>query len=85
MKITDVNIHVVRPDAGPPGPSGSITGWVFVEIETDEGISGVAPPPSMPSAVSRPQLALPMFAFRDRRATRGATATALLVVDKGRT
>ena len=41
MKITNVKIHVVRPDTGPPGPSGSTTGWVFVEIETDEGVTGL--------------------------------------------
>ena len=41
MKITDVKIHVVAPDMGDVGASGSRVGWVFVEIETDEGISGI--------------------------------------------
>lgn len=41
MKISNVQVHVVRPIPGPPNVSGSSPGWVFVEINTDEGIRGV--------------------------------------------
>ena len=41
MKITDVQVHVVRPIPGPPNVSGSGPGWVFVEIDTDEGLRGL--------------------------------------------
>ena len=39
MKITGLNAHVM----GIPGPDGSTTvrNWVFVEITTDEGLTGV--------------------------------------------
>ncbi len=32
---------MVRPIPGPPNISGSAPGWVFVEIDTDEGLRGV--------------------------------------------
>ncbi len=41
MKITDVSIHVVTPDMGRASASGSRVGWVFVEVQTDEGITGI--------------------------------------------
>ena len=41
MKITDVKIPVVAPDMGEIGAIESRVGWVFVEVETDEGISGI--------------------------------------------
>ena len=39
MKITDVKVYPMRPDA-PPSPDGVTYGWVFVAVETDEGITG---------------------------------------------
>lgn len=40
MKITDVKVYPVAPDMGGLLPSGVRVGWVFVAIETDEGITG---------------------------------------------
>lgn len=41
MKITDVRVHLVQPlDIGDLVP-GNRLGWVFVEVETDEGITGI--------------------------------------------
>jgi galactonate dehydratase len=39
MKITDVKVYPIRPDI-PTLPSGVNVGWVFVVVETDEGIVG---------------------------------------------
>lgn len=40
MKITDVKVYPVAPDMGDILPSGVRVGWVFVAVETDEGITG---------------------------------------------
>lgn len=40
MKITDLRVHVANPDDDTL-IEGSRLGWVFVEIETDEGLVGV--------------------------------------------
>jgi L-alanine-DL-glutamate epimerase-like enolase superfamily enzyme len=34
MKITDLRVYLTRPE-------GSNRSWVFVELDTDEGITGV--------------------------------------------
>ena len=39
MKITDVKVYPVSPDIA-TSPSGIRIGWVFVVVETDEGIVG---------------------------------------------
>ena len=49
MKITDIKTFLLAPEARPPAPgrdaervaSRSTRNWLFVKIETDEGISGV--------------------------------------------
>src|SRR5688500_16070582 len=41
MKITDIDVHVIAPMGADIALSGSHIGWVFVEIHTDEGISGI--------------------------------------------
>ena len=40
MKITDVRVHPVTPEIGARRPSGVRVGWVFVTVETDEGVTG---------------------------------------------
>ena len=40
MKITDVKVYPVTPEIGGRRPSGVRVGWVFVAVETDEGITG---------------------------------------------
>jgi galactonate dehydratase len=40
MKITDVKVYPVRPDL-PTSPGALQVGWVFVQVETDEGITGL--------------------------------------------
>jgi galactonate dehydratase len=43
MKITDVKLYPVVPDLGqaaPAGMTGSRISWLFVQVETDEGITG---------------------------------------------
>ena len=39
VKITDVKVYPIMPDA-PVWPTGVTHGWVFVAVETDEGITG---------------------------------------------
>ena len=43
MRIRDVKVHLVCPEMGRflPSSSGIKPGWVFVEVETDEGITGI--------------------------------------------
>ncbi len=41
MKIKDVKIHVITPQGRALNTIGDVSRWVFVEIETDEGITGV--------------------------------------------
>ena len=43
MKIRDVKVHLVSPESGRfiPNTAGITVGWVFVEVETDEGITGI--------------------------------------------
>ncbi|PZF86260.1 mandelate racemase/muconate lactonizing enzyme family protein [Jiangella anatolica] len=41
MKIVDVGIHVVAPMDTVEPVSGARLGWVFVEVHTDEGVTGV--------------------------------------------
>jgi len=44
MKITNVNLYPVTPELGaasPEGMTGSSISWLFVEIETDEGVTGI--------------------------------------------
>ena len=40
MKITDVKIYPVSVSLNRVAPSGVNVGWVFVEVKTDEGITG---------------------------------------------
>jgi galactonate dehydratase len=40
MKITDVKVYPVVPDTSLAVSSGSQVGWVFVVVETDEGVAG---------------------------------------------
>ena len=39
MKITDVKVYPIRPEIGTL-PGGANVGWVFVVVETDEGVVG---------------------------------------------
>jgi galactonate dehydratase len=41
MKITDVKIHLVAPEGRTLNTVGDVSRWVFVEIQTDEGITGI--------------------------------------------
>lgn len=42
MKITDVKVYPVTPERGPAvSDTKARVGWVFVVVETDEGISGI--------------------------------------------
>jgi galactonate dehydratase len=41
MKITDVKVHVVAPEGRALNTAGDLSRWVFVEVETDEGITGI--------------------------------------------
>ncbi|MCI0438005.1 MAG: hypothetical protein L0177_02615, partial [Chloroflexi bacterium] len=41
MKIKDVKIHVIMPQGRALNTIGDVSRWVFVEIETDEGITGI--------------------------------------------
>jgi galactonate dehydratase len=40
MKITDVKVYPLSVDVGLATPSDIRVGWVFVEVKTDEGITG---------------------------------------------
>ncbi|MFN8518684.1 MAG: mandelate racemase/muconate lactonizing enzyme family protein [Chloroflexota bacterium] len=41
MKIVDVRIRAVRPFGDREATAGSVVGWVFVEIEVDDGLIGI--------------------------------------------
>lgn len=41
MKITDVRVHVVSPMGTDEVIPGSRLGWAFVEVDTDEGLTGI--------------------------------------------
>lgn len=41
MRISDVRVHVVVPDPEPPARPGYRASWIFVEISTDDGLTGV--------------------------------------------
>ena len=41
MKITDIDVHVVAPLGDHELAPGVRLGWVFVEVHTDEGLTGV--------------------------------------------
>ncbi len=41
MKITDVRVHLVSPMGSTTLTKGARLGWVFIEIDTDDGITGL--------------------------------------------
>jgi galactonate dehydratase len=49
MKITDVDIHVVAPMGTTEFLPGARLGWVFVEVHTDEGVTGLGECSNWPS------------------------------------
>ena len=40
MKITDIKVYPIKPDMGDILPAGINIGWVFLAVETDEGLTG---------------------------------------------
>ncbi|MGW2056812.1 mandelate racemase/muconate lactonizing enzyme family protein [Streptomyces sp. NPDC001840] len=41
MKITDVRLHAVEPKGKVPSLGGSPVCWLFIEVETDAGVTGI--------------------------------------------